>query len=54
MSGSKLMRFIVSALMAFDVPLDKYKSRGTPCRDPKLIKGDQSEFALRHSTLRDQ
>jgi len=50
MSGSKLMRFIVSALMAFDVPLDKYKSRGTPCRDPKLIKRDQSE-KIRASVL---
>ena len=47
MSGCKLVHFIVSALMAFDVPLDKYKSRGTPCRDPKLIRGHQSEFALR-------
>ena len=48
MLGCKFVHFIyVSALMEFDVPLDKYKFRGTPCRDPKLIKGHQSKFALR-------
>jgi len=26
--------------------LDKYKCRGTPCRDPKLIIGHLSEIAV--------
>ena len=45
--GCMLAHFIVSALTARLIcpRADKCKSRGTPCRDPKLITGHQSEFA---------